>query len=417
MFFVYKILINITLIFSPIIIFIRLLKKKEDPFRFWEKFGFYKRKRYSGKLIWFHGASVGEILSVIPLIEKLEKEKEIKQILITSNTLSSSKVISKIKLKKVIHQFFPIDVKFISNIFLDYWKPSVAFFIDSEVWPNMIFNLKKKRIPIVLINGRITKKSFKRWRLFKNFAKKIFNEFTLCFSSNVETKKFLEKLGAKNIINIGNLKFTQSENDKTKTQKSLLKFIKSKKVWCASSTHFDEENLCGIVHKELKQKYKNLLTIIIPRHINRTSSIKHSLNSLGLKVHVHEPFTKIENDTDIYIVNACGKTKSFYYHCKNVFLGGSLINHGGQNPLEAARFGCNILHGSNVANFREIYQFLSRNKISIEIKKPKIMAKTLKKLFLKNKNSKKIKNKINFIGRKILNVTYKEINLLLKNEI
>ena len=142
---VYRALINLVLIFSPIIIIIRLLKKKEDIIRFKEKFGFFSKKRTKGKLIWFHGASVGEIQSIIPLLEKFEKNNKINQILLTSNTLSSSKIIAKIKLKKVTHQFFPIDVNFISNNFLEYWKPSAAFFIDSEIWPNMILNLKKKK--------------------------------------------------------------------------------------------------------------------------------------------------------------------------------------------------------------------------------------------------------------------------------
>jgi len=414
---IYRILINITLILSPLIIFIRLINKKEDIKRFKEKFCFFSEKRKKGKVIWFHGASVGEIQSIIPLLEKFEKNSRINQILLTSNTLSSSKIISKIKLKKVIHQFFPIDANFISNNFLEYWKPSAAFFIDSEIWPNMILNLKKKKIPIILINGRITNKSFIRWKFFENFSKKIFDNFNLCFSSNKETVNFLKKLGAKKIVNVGNLKFSQTEKGADKIQENLKKFFKSKKVWCASSTHFNEENLCGFVHKELKKKYKNLLTIIIPRHINRTPSIKEDLNRLGLKVHTHDPKSKIPNDTDIYIVNAYGKTKSFYNYCKSVFLGGSIINHGGQNPLEAARFGCKILHGPNVSNFKEIYTFLNQNKISSKITSPKMMSKILIKFFSKKSVSNKVKKKINNIGQKILNVTYKEVNLLLKNEI
>ena len=414
---IYRILISITLILSPLIIFLRLINKKEDIKRFKEKFCFFSEKRKRGKVIWFHGASVGEIQSIIPLLEKFEKNSKINQILLTSNTLSSSKIISKINLKKVIHQFFPIDVNFISNKFLEYWKPSAAFFIDSEIWPNMILNLNKKKIPIILINGRITQKSFIRWTLFKNFSKKIFDKFNLCFSSNKETVYFLKKLGAKKIISVGNLKFSQSEKGSEKIQENLKKFVTSKKVWCASSTHFNEENLCGLVHKELKKKYTNLLTIIIPRHINRTPSIKDDLNKLNLNVHTHESKSKIPDNTDIYIVNAYGKTKSFYNYCKSVFLGGSIINHGGQNPLEAARFGCKILHGPNVSNFKEIYTFLNQNKISSKITSSKMMSKILIKFFSKKSVSNKIKKKINNIGQKILNVTYKEINLLLKNEI
>jgi len=281
----------------------------------------------------------------------------------------------------------------------------------------MIMNLKKKQIPIILINGRITKKTFFRWILFKRFSRKLFNKFSLCFSSSVESKNYLIKLGAKNIFNVGNLKFSQTEKNIIERYNNFESFIKSKKIWCASSTHYNEEELCGIVHKELKQKFKNLLTIIIPRHIHRTSSIKNNLIDQGLKVHLHEPKKKIDKNTDVYLVNTYGKTKSFYANCKNVFLGGSIINHGGQNPLEAARFGCNIIHGPNISNFNEIYQFLYKNKISNKINNSKMMLKTLMVLFKKNKNSKIIKRKINIIGQKILNDTYREIRLLLKNEI
>ena len=158
MFFFYRILINLIFILSPIIIIIRLLQKKEDPSRFREKLGFFSKKKTKGNLIWFHGASVGEILSVVPLIEKLEKNNKIKQILVTSNTLSSSKILSKLKLKKTIHQFFPIDTNYNAHKFLEYWDPSIAIFIDSEIWPNMLANIKKKSISLMLINARITEK-------------------------------------------------------------------------------------------------------------------------------------------------------------------------------------------------------------------------------------------------------------------
>ena len=209
---IYRVLINLIFILSPIIILIRLINKKEDLVRFREKLIFFSKKKIKGKLIWFHGASVGEIQSIIPIVEKFENNKKIHQILITSNTLSSSKVIEKLKFKKVIHQFFPIDTKSISKKFINYWKPSKTFFIDSEIWPNMIFNLKKKGISIILINGRITKKTFKKWNFFSSFAKQIFSKFDLCLSSSKETYNFLKKLDAKNIKFIGNLKFAQSED-------------------------------------------------------------------------------------------------------------------------------------------------------------------------------------------------------------
>ena len=414
----YRLLACLILILSPIILIIRLLKKKEDPKRFKEKFCFFSEKKNKGKLIWFHGASVGELQSIVPLIEKLDKNKKINQILITSNTLSSSKIISKFKFKKVIHQFFPIDVNFFSKKFLNYWKPSIVFFIDSEIWPNMLLNIKKENIPTILINGRITKKTFKRWLLFPNFSNMLFKKFNLCLSSSKESKKYLKKLGAKKIKYIGNLKYSQSEQKIDNIKKNILNLIKLKKVWCASSTHYNEEKTCGLIHKKLKEKHKDLLTIIIPRHINRVESIKKELTNLNLKIHLDEPTSSIDKKTDIYLVNSYGKTKSFYNSCKNVFLGGSIINHGGQNPLEAARFGCNVLHGKNVSNFEEIYEFLNKNKISYLVKNKLQFEKKLDFLLSKkNNSSKKIKYRINNIGKKILKDTQKEINFFLKNAI
>mgnify|MGYP001215025495 CR=1 FL=1 len=417
MLFLYRLLINIIFLISPIIIVFRLFKKKKIFKRFKEKFCFFTKKRNDGKLLWFHGASVGELQSIVPLLEKLEKKKSIDKILITSNTLSSSKILEKLKFKKVVHQFFPIDTNFHSRKFLRYWKPSAVFFIDSEIWPNMYFNLAKNDIPIILLNGRITKKSFLKWKYFPNFSQKIFRNFDLCLTSNKETIRYLNKLGATNIKFLGNLKYSQSENEKVKLNNSLKKFLLKKKTWCASSTHDTEEIFCGSVHKKLKKRYKNLLTIIIPRHIDRADTIRNHLRSLNLKVYMHESNLKLEDDIDVYIVNTYGKTKSFFNYCKNVFLGGSLIDHGGQNPLEAARYGCNILHGPHTYNFTEIYNFLKKNNISQKIDSEKQIASHLIKYFSKKSNFKIIQKKINNIGQKILENTHKEVKLILKDEI
>ena len=408
---IYRIIINLIFLLSPLILMIRLIKKKEDLKRFKEKFCLFSKSRNQGNLIWFHGASVGELQSIVPLLEKLEKNKRINNILVTSNTLSSSKVIQKFKFSKVVHQFFPIDTNYLTKKFLNYWKPSSVYFIDSEIWPNMFFNLKKKNISINLINGRITKKTFSKWSMIPSFSKKIFNKFDLCLPSSKESENYLKKLGAQNIKFIGNLKFSQSENEKIQINNNIKKFFKSKKIWCGSSTHEGEEKICGLVHKKLNKKYKNLITILIPRHIDRIEMIQNQLIKLNLITHLHESNKKINTKTDIYIVNSYGKTKSFYNLCKNVFLGGSLIKHGGQNPLEAARYGCNIIHGPNISNFKEIYKFLKTNKASIKIYNEKTMTNALNKFFLKKTSSRTIHKKLKLIGQKILNNTYKEIVL------
>ncbi len=252
--FIYRFLINFVLLISPLIILFRLLKKKENFFRFKEKFNFFSKKKIKGKLVWFHGASVGEILSIIPLIEKLENDKLVKQILVTSSTVSSAKVMQKFYFKKTIHQFFPIDTNYISKNFLDYWKPSLALFIDSEIWPNMLINLKKKSIPVILLNARITPKSFFRWKMFGNFSKKIFQCFSKCLASNKETFQYLKYFKLKNIKLIGNLKFSEQERKKILVPKKIKNFFLTKIFWCAGSTHRGEELQCLNTHIELKKK-------------------------------------------------------------------------------------------------------------------------------------------------------------------
>ena len=410
MFFFYRILINLTLFLSPIIILIRLLQKKEDLLRFKEKLGFYSKKKVKGKLIWFHGASVGEILSVIPLIEKLQKNKQIRQILITSNTLSSSKILSKLRLKKTIHQFFPIDTNYNTNKFLSYWDPSIAIFIDSEIWPNMITNIKKRSIKLMLINARITKRSFKKWKFFSSSTKKLFQNFDICLTSSLETKNYLKLLGTKKNYFIGNLKFTQSEKTIDELKDNTKKFFSTKTIWCASSTHEHEEKICANIHKKLKIKYKNFLTVIIPRHIHRTQKIIKEIKKLDLKIHLHDSKKKIDKKTDIYLVNSFGQTQSFFKVCKTVFLGGSIIKHGGQNPLEAAKYGCQILHGPNVWNFKEIYNLLGAHKVSHKITTSNQLSTKIEQIFNRKKNSSDLQLKIKSLGNKILNSTLKEIN-------
>ena len=414
MLFFYRLLINLIILISPVIILIRLFKKKEHPIRFVEKFCFFSKKKNKGKLIWFHGSSVGEILSIIPLIEKLEKKKTVNQILVTSSTLSSSKVLSKFKLKKTIHQFFPIDSYSLTKKFLNHWKPSIAIFVESEIWPNMIVNIKKKSTPLVLLNARITKKSYNRWKNISSTAKMLFNNFDICFSQNQETRKYLKHLGARKIKLIGNLKFSESKNQKNNyIDNKLKKIFKSKKIWCAASTHNPEEKTCALAHKKLKNKYNNLLTIIIPRHIQRTNNIIDEIKNLDLKIQTRSTSNKINNDTDIYLVDTYGESKSFYKICRTVFLGGSLINHGGQNPLEPLRFGCKILHGSYIQNFTEVYKLLEKNNLSSKFHNVDQLVYLINKSFIKKTNFTNKVAKLKKIGSNILNKTFAEINYYL----
>ena len=407
---VYRLLINFILIFSPIIIIIRLIKRKEHLTRFVEKFTFFSKKRRLGNLIWFHGASVGELMSVVSLIEKLEKDNNIKQILVTTSTLSSAKIFTKLKFVKTIHQFFPIDNNYLGKKFLNYWKPNLAIFIDSEIWPNILTNLKKKSINHILLNARITKRSFKRWKSLGAFSKNLFTGFTYTYPQNDETKKYLEYFQVKKVKKIGNLKFSEGIYDSNKQINPNLKsFLHDKIYWCASSTHEGEELITAKAYLILKKKIKNLALIVIPRNIQRVSEIMTMFSDLGLKTHLHSLNKKIPKDTNIYIVDTYGETKAFFKVCKVVFLGKSLTLNGGQNPLEPARYNCTIIHGPNVSNFHEIYTQLRRNKIAFKVNNQNQLVKKVNELLKKNIRTKNIGNKINKIGEEILNKTLTEV--------
>jgi len=412
MLFFYRIVINLTLLISPLIIVYRILKKKEDPKRFLEKYTITKKKNSEGDLIWFHGSSVGEILSIIPLVEKYEKRKNIKKILITSNTLSSSKVIKKLKLKKTFHQFFPLDSEFLVEKFLNYWKPKTVFFIDSEIWPNTLIKIKERNIPLILLNGRITKKSFEKWKKILSFSKKIFSKFDLCLGQNNQTCNYLKALGAKNIKKIGNLKFSQSSDElKNKSYSKIKNLFKNKNViLTAVSTHYGEELFCTKAYINLKKKFKNIILIIIPRHVHRSNEVKEELSSLGINIHLHSSNKAIKNSTDIYLVDTFGETKTFLKLSKIAFIGKSLSTNGGQNPLEAARLGNRIIHGPNVENFTEVYDYLKKQGISSKIKSYKNLEDLIVKFYKKKNYSQQIIKKLTYIGNEILLKNEKEIN-------
>ncbi len=412
-FFIYQILLSIILCFSPIIVIIRIIKNKEDKFRFKEKFCLFSKKRGSGKLIWFHGSSVGEILSVVPVIKKYENDKSISKILITSSTLSSSKVLEKIKFKKTIHQFYPIDHVFFSKKFLSHWKPDVAIFLESEVWPSMFKSIKNENILLILLNARITKKSFDRWNKIRKFSYSIFSLIDKAYSQNLETNYYLKKLKVKNIKSTGNLKFIEHDSFETnQADKKLFSQFRKYKTFVAASTHNTEELFAAKTHILLKKKVKNMITIIIPRHINRVNQIISQINELGLNVISRRSNKKKLDNIDIYIVDTFGESIKFYKFATTVFLGGSIIKRGGQNPLEPARFGAKILHGPNIDNFKDVYKYLNQLKISSTINSPQQCANSI----IYKKNMKKVK-KMKFLGTTILKKTLNELDKSIHNEI
>ena len=413
MFLFYQIILTLLILISPLVIIYRILKNKEDKKRFLEKFSFPSKKKIKGNLIWFHGSSVGEIMSILPLIKYFEKKKSIKQILITSSTLSSSKVLKKYNLKKTIHQFYPIDYITFTKIFLKYWKPKIAIFIESEIWPCMYEEINKKNIPLILLNARLTKKTFNRWYNINFFSKQIFNKINFAYPQNHETEKFLKKLSVLNVNQIGNLKFVENnQKNLNKINPKLKAEFDKKKIWVASSTHKNEEIFCARTHIELKKKIKNLITIIIPRHVHRSKEIARDMEKLNLKVNFHSSKKKSLRGIDIYLVDTFGETKKFHDISSTVFLGGSVINRGGQNPLEASRSGSKILHGPYIDNFKDVYKLLKKFKISKKINSSAELASSI--VFNKNKkNGLKIKK----IGEKILKKTINQLNNIINNEL
>ena len=403
--------------FAPIYLYFRKLRKKEDSVRYKEKLSKINTLRGDGFLIWIHVASVGEAMSALPLIENFIKEEKIKKILLTSITFSSGKILEKRykKNSKVVHQFLPFDVPILTNKFLEHWKPNLSIFIDSEIWPNLILQIEEKKIPLLLINARITEKSFKRWKLIINFAKKIFEKFDLCIASNKESENFLKILGAKNIKNYGNLKFSQTKkNLSDKLDVPLLNKIKNRKIWCAASTHPTEEILCAKSHLKIKKSYNNVLTIIIPRHVDRAEKINAELSNLNLKVAFYSKLDQMNENTDILIIDSYGESLKFYNISKYVFVGKSLIESltkdSGQNPIEPARLGCKIFHGPYVSNFAETYEYLNTLDATQEINNSNELSLSLVEEFKEDKaKNQEIAAKIENYGQNILNNVIMEL--------
>ena len=402
--------------FAPVYLYFRKIRKKEDSIRYKEKLAKINIERGEGFLIWFHVASIGEAMSILPLIDGCIKEKKINRILITSITLSSGKILEKRfnNNPKINHQFLPLDIISLINKFLDHWKPNLSIFIDSEIWPNLILKINEKKIPLLLVNARITKKSFDRWKLVIGFAKKIFGKFDLCIASNNESENFLKILGSKNIKNYGNLKFSNIKNDIKKLDLNFLNKIKNRKVWCAASTHPSEEIICAEAHLKIKKNYNNILTIIIPRHIDRVKTIKEELSKFNINVLLVTELNNFDDKTDILLVNSYGEALKFYDISKYVFLGKSLvqslIKDSGQNPIEPARLGCKILHGPYVSNFSETYNYLKKLGITKEVNDSNKLSLSLIEELQKDKpKNHEIALKIENYGQNILNNVIMEL--------
>ena len=406
-----------------ILIYVRSIFKKEDKVRFKEKIfssHFNVQKNGKKKLIWFHAASIGECLSVLPLINEISHKHKNINFLITTVTLSSSKLIER-KLKQqhnIIHRFFPLDFENLAENFLDAWRPDLICFVDSEIWPNFLFKIKEKKITLLLINARLTKKSFRKWKMVMNFAKKVFNNFDLCLTSSEESKNNLVKLEVKNLKYIGNLKYSvQNTFDEIEGENK--KILNNYKTWCAASTHEGEELIVLKTHLEIKKKYNNTLTVIIPRHIDRSLYIQNLSKKFNLISQILNDDDLINPRSEILIINSFGVLPKYYNYCKNIFIGKSLIkekqNVGGQNPIEAAKLGCKIFHGPYIYNFQEIYERLKSYGISEIINNEVELAEKIIRNFSNPSviNQQQV-NLLDEYGQQILKETAAEMEMFLK---
>jgi 3-deoxy-D-manno-octulosonic-acid transferase len=404
-------------------IYFRSILNKEDSIRYKEKIfssAFNANRNEKKKLIWLHAASIGETLSILPLVEKLNTSNKNVDFLITTVTLSSANLLKKkiSEFDNVEHRFFPLDTERLSKKFLSEWKPDLICFVDSEIWPNFLFTIKKNNIPLALINGRITEKTFNKWNKFPNFAKKVFGNFDLCLPCSKASQNNLEKLQVKKLSYIGNLKFAVIIK-KEDLNKSNIEILDNFKVWCAASTHEGEESIIVKTHIEIKKKEKDVLTIIIPRHISRIHRLKKTIAKLGLSYQILNDGDLIKNDKEILIINSFGVLFKYFNYCKNIFIGKSLIKKlktvGGQNPIEAAKLGCKIYFGPYVYNFQEVYNFLKTNHMAEQIKNEYELSDKIIKNFEKSKkiNYQNI-DLLNNYGDQILKQTIAKLNKLIK---
>jgi 3-deoxy-D-manno-octulosonic-acid transferase len=381
-----------TIVVTPIIhilIYLRKLFGKEDKTRYRERFGYAAVRRSEGFVLWIHAASVGESISVLPLVEHLNSHFSKLNILLTTSTVTSTKIIVDKLPSSVMHQYIVVDNYFCVRRFVNHWKPDLALFIESELWPNLL-NETAKSCPILLLNARMSDKSLKRWLYFKTLANFIMNKFELIVTQSKNDLEKFKILGATRLINAGNLKYANSNyaTDEYEVEK-LQQQLNCRKIWLAASTHLaDEENIYQ-THLELKKIYPDIITILAPRHPDRTSKIIDNILAHNLKFVCRTNLEPIKPDTDIYLANTLGEMNIFYSIAEVVFIGGSFLN-GGHNPIEVANFSKPIIWGPNMSNFKEVAEEFLDKGAAIKIDNSKELTTQLERL-LNHKSQGQIK--------------------------
>jgi 3-deoxy-D-manno-octulosonic-acid transferase len=344
---------------APALIAHRLKRGKELPARLNERYGESKVARPPGPLVWVHGASVGELLSVIPLIGRI-REKGF-DVLCTSGTVTSANLAERRLPRGVIHQFVILDTPRFVERFFDHWQPDLALFVESDLWPNLIVTSAERGIPLILVNGRVSERSFHRWRRLPGTIAALLRRFDLCLAQSAAHAGRYRELGAPHILNTGNLKFDVPEPPADPVALAALRAaIGGRTVVAGASTHPGEEIMLVEAHRRLRGAYPRLITIIAPRHPERGRGILEIAQAADLKAALRSRGDLPGPDTDVYVADTLGELGLIYRLAPIVFVGGSLASHGGQNPIEPIKLGAAILHGPHVWNFAEIYAQLDQ---------------------------------------------------------
>ena len=354
---VYRKLSSAMVPLSPAVISRRLKLGKEDPARIGERRGLSTDVRPAGPLVWIHGASVGEVLAAAALIERLRALNL--RILLTSGTVTSAAIVARRFPPDVIHQYVPYDSPRYVARFLDHWRPSLALFIESDLWPNLILSSAARRLPMVLINGRMSQRSFPRWQRVQGTISALLEKFDICLAQSQTDADRFKALGSHNVIVTGNLKLDvpAPPADANKLD-MLMSMTRGRPVVVAASTHPGEEEILTETHRTLAGFFPGLLTVIVPRHPDRGEAIARMIEASGLHPSLRSHEELPTATTDIYVADTMGELGLFYRLAPIVFMGGSLVEHGGQNPIEAIKLGASVVHGPHVFNFTDVYEAL-----------------------------------------------------------
>jgi 3-deoxy-D-manno-octulosonic-acid transferase len=334
----------------------RLRLGKEDPVRLAERMGKAGVPRPPGPLVWVHGASVGESLSALPLIEALRRARPAVDVLVTTGTVTSAAMLAERLPRGVLHQYVPVDRPPWARAFLAHWKPDTVLWIESDLWPNLLGEVAARRIPAVLINARMSERSFRRWRfLARGSVRRLLGTFSHCLAQSEPDGERFRRLGARGVACLGNLKAAAPPLPIDEVALGALRRDWGERPrWLAASTHDGEEMLCARLHRSLAATHPELLTVIVPRHADRGVVIAAALRAEGFRVAQRSLDERVDAETEIYLADTMGELGLFYRACPVALIGKSLIGRGGQNPVEPARLGCAVLYGPHMDNFPEV---------------------------------------------------------------